>query len=129
MTLVVWALATLALDGSSKRVSTGMLAEGRLYAAAPSYGVRLVYNRRASLSIRETAALLAVTLVGVLAVGPHGLIATGLGIAMGGAAGNLADRVQQGSVVDFIALGPWPVFNLADAAMTVGLTLAAVSVL
>ena len=50
-------------------------------------------------------------------------------MAIGGAAGNLADRVRRGAVVDFVALGPWPVFNLADAAMTVGLLMAAVSLL
>ena len=43
-----------------------------------------------------------------------------LGIALGGAAGNLLDRARHAGVVDFIDLGFWPVFNLADAAIVVG---------
>jgi signal peptidase II len=41
------------------------------------------------------------------------------GIA-GGAIGNLVDRVKLGYVVDFIAVGPWPNFNIADSAITLG---------
>jgi len=52
--------------------------------------------------------------------------ALGLGLIMGGALGNVADRVFRGAVVDFIdarALGfPW-IFNLADSAITVGIML------
>jgi signal peptidase II len=50
-------------------------------------------------------------------------------MAIGGAAGNIVDRIRRGGVIDFVAAGPWPVFNLADAAMTIGLLLAVVSVL
>jgi signal peptidase II len=46
--------------------------------------------------------------------------AVGLGLALGGATSNLADRVVRGAVVDFIALWRWPAFNLADAAMVIG---------
>jgi signal peptidase II len=41
------------------------------------------------------------------------------GIA-GGALGNLVDRVRLGHVVDFVSVGPWPNFNVADSAITVG---------
>ncbi len=44
-------------------------------------------------------------------------IAVGLGI--GGTTGNLIDRLRFGAVVDFLDLGAWPVFNLADIALTV----------
>ena len=44
-----------------------------------------------------------------------------MGIILGGALGNLYERVVYGEVVDFIALGPIPLFNLADAGITVGL--------
>jgi len=43
-----------------------------------------------------------------------------LGLIAGGAVGNGYDRVLRGSVTDFVALHFWPVFNLADAAITVG---------
>jgi signal peptidase II len=44
----------------------------------------------------------------------------GLGLIVGGALGNLADRIFRGEVVDFIDLGWWPVFNIADMAILVG---------
>ena len=44
-----------------------------------------------------------------------------LGLQLGGAFGNLIDRVRLGHVVDFIDLGWWPVFNLADSAIVIGL--------
>jgi signal peptidase II len=42
------------------------------------------------------------------------------GMIVGGALGNLVDRVRAGSVTDFIKLPAWPAFNLADASITVG---------
>jgi len=43
-----------------------------------------------------------------------------LAMQMGGAIGNLIDRIQFGPVTDFIAVGAFPVFNIADASITVG---------
>jgi signal peptidase II len=48
----------------------------------------------------------------------------GVGCALGGAAGNLVDILRRRHVVDFIDLGWWPVFNLADVAIVGGLLLA-----
>jgi signal peptidase II len=42
------------------------------------------------------------------------------GLLLGGAAGNLIDRVRAGSVTDFIKLPHWPAFNVADMAVTIG---------
>ncbi|MBI2885180.1 MAG: signal peptidase II [Candidatus Omnitrophica bacterium] len=44
-------------------------------------------------------------------------------LVLGGAAGNLLDRVRWGYVVDFVDLRVWPVFNVADSAITVGVGL------
>ncbi|PDV97252.1 signal peptidase II [Candidatus Chloroploca asiatica] len=53
------------------------------------------------------------------------LIQGATGLIVGGALGNVLDRIRLGYVVDFISVGWWPVFNLADSAITVGtLTLA-----
>ncbi len=46
-----------------------------------------------------------------------------MGLIMGGAFGNLIDRVRLGYVVDFIQVGWWPIFNLADSAITIGAAL------
>lgn len=51
----------------------------------------------------------------------------GLGFALGGAAGNLLDIVSRKHIVDFIDLGWWPVFNVADVAIVGGLILAFLS--
>jgi signal peptidase II len=42
------------------------------------------------------------------------------GLLLGGAAGNLIDRIRLGAVTDFVELPHWPAFNLADACITVG---------
>ena len=48
-----------------------------------------------------------------------------LGMQLGGAIGNLVDRVREGRVTDFIDLGFWPVFNVADASIVVGIIILA----
>ena len=50
-----------------------------------------------------------------------------LGLILGGAVGNLVDRLRFGAVVDFLDFRVWPVFNLADSCITVGAALLAVS--
>jgi len=47
----------------------------------------------------------------------------GCGLALGGAVGNLIDRLRLGYVIDFIDLRVWPVFNLGDSAITIGVAL------
>lgn len=44
----------------------------------------------------------------------------GFSLILGGAIGNLTDRIMLGHVIDFIDLRVWPVFNVADSAITVG---------
>ncbi|NTW02943.1 MAG: signal peptidase II [Oscillochloris sp.] len=49
-------------------------------------------------------------------------IQASMGLIIGGSLGNIFDRLRLGSVVDFISVGWWPVFNLADSAITIGVT-------
>lgn len=51
------------------------------------------------------------------------LVRVALGLLLGGAVGNLIDRICFGKVVDFIDVGAWPVFNVADSAVVVGVIL------
>lgn len=46
-----------------------------------------------------------------------------LGLQLGGALGNLIDRLRLGHVTDFLDFGPWPVFNLADTSIVTGVIL------
>lgn len=55
--------------------------------------------------------------------GRAGLPLSSLGLILGGAIGNLVDRLRFGYVEDFIDLRVWPVFNVADSAITIGVTL------
>ena len=48
-----------------------------------------------------------------------------VGLLAGGALGNLADRIRDGAVTDFIDLPAWPAFNLADMAITAGVLMLA----
>ncbi|EYT64347.1 lipoprotein signal peptidase [Dietzia sp. UCD-THP] len=60
--------------------------------------------------------------------------AWGLGLILGGAAGNLVDRYVrapgflEGHVVDFVSVGWWPVFNVADSSLVIGVVVVAVAV-
>lgn len=56
---------------------------------------------------------------------PSILLRFSLGLQIGGAAGNLLDRLRMGHVIDFVDVGSWPVFNIADASIVVGIVLLA----
>ena len=56
---------------------------------------------------------------------PNRTLRISLGLQLGGAAGNLIDRITMGYVTDFIALGFWPVFNVADSCIVIGLIILA----
>lgn len=52
-------------------------------------------------------------------------IQVAIGLIVGGALGNIMDRIRLGYVVDFISVGWWPIFNLADSGITVGVSILA----
>jgi signal peptidase II len=76
----------------------------------------------------QTMFLIVTSLVGVAAIVlyylypplEHGLLRVALGLQLGGAAGNLIDRIRTGEVTDFINLDFWPAFNVADASISIG---------
>lgn len=101
--------------------------------------LRLTYveNRGAAFGLLQNQTYFFV-LVGLVVVGviiysyrhlarPGFLLNLALGLQMGGAIGNLIDRVRHGFVVDFVDFGWrsnwWPVFNVADSAIVVGVAL------
>ena len=53
------------------------------------------------------------------------LVNTAMGLILGGAVGNLIDRVRVGGVIDFLDFRVWPVFNVADTCITLGAILMA----
>jgi signal peptidase II len=128
------ALAVYVLDRASK-----VWAERSLEGDAPieliGRFVRLSYttNSGGAFGIGRSAPLVfagaTLVVVGIIVWTSRNLpgpaVAVGLGLVLGGALGNLTDRAVRGpglggGVVDFIDVGPWPVFNLADSAIVVG---------
>ncbi len=99
----------------------------------------LVWNRGMSFGMLNTDSELVPWLLGVLTLSVvagllwwlkharRGVVMLGLGLIIGGAAGNLIDRLLYGAVVDFLLLHAgrwqWPAFNVADSAITVGVVL------
>lgn len=51
-----------------------------------------------------------------------------LGLQLGGAVGNLIDRLRQGYVTDFISVGTFPVFNIADSSISIGVAVLALGI-
>jgi signal peptidase II len=77
----------------------------------------------------ETPFLIVMSLFGLAAIVlyyvyppmDHGVIRIALGLQLGGAVGNLIDRVRLGEVTDFIDVGEFPTFNIADSCITVSI--------
>lgn len=99
------------------------------YVENPGAAFGILRGQTAFLILAASAivALLLISLRGANRLSP--LMYVGLGLLLGGAFGNLADRIRLGYVTDFIAVGFWPKFNVADSAITVGLVLLAWSYL
>jgi signal peptidase II len=123
----------VAADQLSKRWALRRLAGAEPIRLAPWLSLMCVRNRRAMRGLapgtRPWILLWCCALVASLALtleapSGHALdAALALGIALGGAFGNLVDRYRRGAVTDFIAVGFWPVFNLADVAIASGVLL------
>jgi signal peptidase II len=86
-------------------------------------GVAFSLFTRATPVIGSLAAVVVVLLSALAWRARSGGVALAFGLVLGGALGNLCDRVfrsHHGSVVDFITLTHWPTFNVADACITLG---------
>jgi signal peptidase II len=78
---------------------------------------------RTPLLLGVGALAVAVLFALVLRGGPTGSVRAAWVLILGGALGNLSDRLLRGVVVDFIHVAHWPVFNVADVAVTLGILL------
>lgn len=128
----------VAADQGVKAAVVANLVPGQRVEVLGPLRLTLAHNRGVAFGLAggAGAGLVLLTLVALAFVGylfarnptrPGMWIATGL--LIGGALGNLADRIRAGSVVDYVDLPHWPPFNLADMAITVGVALIGVSFL
>jgi signal peptidase II len=97
-------------------------------------GIKLVNTRNSGIAfgqLQDGGALVAVVIalaVGALLLyfGRHAqtpLVWLPTGMLLGGALGNIVDRIREGAVIDFLKLPHWPAFNVADASITVGVVI------
>lgn len=127
--LVIAAVAVLAVDAASKAWASASLDEP--VDLIGSLSLQLGYNPGVAFGVGQSLpswVLLAVTgaiCIGIAVGGWTGALhpPVAVGLILGGAVGNLADRATNGSVVDMIHLTWWPTFNLADVAICVGVVL------
>jgi signal peptidase II len=128
-TVIVIALVVTAIDALSKVWARHALANHAIHVGGVIW-LRLQYNSGISFSFNQSRTLLTTiaTLVVALVVALVGLKARrglptiGFGLLIGGGVANIVDRLAASPhrVTDFIAPGSFPVFNLADVAITGG---------
>jgi signal peptidase II len=124
------AACVIAADQTSKSWAVSRLSRGDIHVFWKLDFI-LEYNSGSSFSFAQgwapligsfAAVLVCVMLVFVRRTRSDG-VAAALGLVIGGALGNLSDRVfrsHHGAVVDFIAFHFWPTFNVADSCITIG---------
>ncbi|WP_206953715.1 signal peptidase II [Trinickia acidisoli] len=130
-------LIVILFDQLTKIAVTKVFAYATPYAVTSFFNFLLIFNRGAAFSFLSTASgwqRWAFTGLGVAAAclivyllkrhGNQRLFCTALALIMGGALGNVIDRLVHGRVIDFldfhVAHWHWPAFNLADSAIVIG---------
>jgi signal peptidase II len=126
------AISVFALDQLTKSIVRNGLAVGESW-PSDDWLVRITHvtNSGAAFGILQGQGLF-LTVTAVLAIGAiifyyayppleHGLLRIALGLQLGGAAGNLIDRLRFGEVTDMFHFPHYPAFNIADSSIVVGL--------
>jgi signal peptidase II len=128
------ALLVFVIDRVTKVAVSASVPVGTERQVLPFVWITNTHNAGAAFGFAQEGALLALFLVGSIVVS-IGLVyyvartpislATGalLGLIMGGTVGNGYERLVNHTVTDFIAVHFWPVFNVADSAISVGVAL------
>lgn len=140
LTFLPWLLipvVLIVLDHLFKFVIVHWIGPGsdrhRIDVLGRSVGLEYVENRGAAFGIFGTATeTLALVSLGIAAFGIYMIwrdhadrprAAFAIALIVGGAIGNVIDRIFRGYVIDFVAIGTFPRFNLADSAITIGVLL------
>jgi signal peptidase II len=145
VTLRLWALGTaavvLVLDQLTKWWAVNRLADGPIELIDGFLQLDLTYNTGAAFSFfAQSGPFLGIVVIGVILLilfalkdASHITEAIALGLVLGGALGNLTDRLFRGegfvdgAVVDFVDFSFFATFNLADSAVTIGVALLLIS--
>ena len=123
----------LLLDQLTKFLVRAYLPFGHSYPATGLFRFTHAENTGSAFGILQghNTPLIFVSFVGIAVLAliyhsqerPGNLLRLSLALQFGGAVGNLLDRFRLGAVTDFIDVGIWPIFNLADASIVSGLAL------
>jgi signal peptidase II len=140
---LVIVLVVVALDQLTKTWAVRRLDEGPIAIFGSDVGFRLSRNTGSAFSLFQgftpllavLAVVIAVVLVRAVRRTDDMLTVVALSLVLGGATGNLLDRIVRspgflhGAVVDFVHVGDFPTFNVADSAITIGAVLLVVRAL
>jgi signal peptidase II len=139
---VIWLLVilTFLLDQFTKYlISINMQTGNTIPVLENVFHITLVHNTGAAFGIFKDQTVFFIAISGAAAISiflflkkknsVNRLRDIGFTLILGGALGNLLDRVRLGYVIDFLDFRVWPVFNVADSAITLGTFLVIVSVL
>jgi signal peptidase II len=123
----------VALDQGTKALATSLVSQGGRVEVLPFLHIENVRNKGVAFGIGGdiSAVFIGATVILLLGFlvflafrgGSGWLVWLPAALLIGGALGNLADRVRDGAVTDFISLPLWPTFNLADLAIVAGVLL------
>jgi len=133
------AAAVIAMDQLTKTLIVGVFARGEEKAVTGFFSLVLAYNSGAAFSFLAgapgwqrwffagIAVVASAFLIWMLKRGGSRVLCAGLALILGGALGNLWDRIVIGKVVDFLLFHyqgwSWPAFNVADSAISIGAAL------
>jgi signal peptidase II len=133
------ALGALALDQITKYIVINTVPFGASWPDEGFFRITHIGNTGAAFGLfgSQNTVLILASFVGLAILvyfyrahpNPGKLVRASMGLMLAGALGNLADRVFVGHVTDFIDIGPWWIFNIADASIVTGLIMLAASVL
>ncbi|MDF2928298.1 signal peptidase II [Anaerospora sp.] len=133
MPILILAMAVVVIDQWSKYFVQTHMSLGMSIPVIPSvFHLTYILNPGAAFGILENQRTFFV-IIGLLMIGAvlylypripdkMKLLRLGTGLMMGGAVGNVIDRIQTGYVVDFFDFRIWPIFNIADIAIVTGVS-------
>jgi signal peptidase II len=131
--LTAVAAAAVVGDQVTKHLVSSQLRSGESVHVVGSFAIHRVENSGIAFGLFSSATVV-VTLTTAFAIGwmlvffarsgsRHPVLPAALGLLIGGSLSNLVDRVRLGHVTDFLDLGWWPAFNLADSFIVIGVAI------
>jgi signal peptidase II len=122
----------IAVDQASKQLAATNIAPGDQVAVIPGLDLTNTRNTGVAFGALEGGGLVVAILIGAslallvayfVANRDRAWLWLPVGMLLGGALGNLADRAREGAVIDFIDPIAWPAFNVADSCIVIGVLL------